>query len=287
MAKYFVYPFGINGDLTPIPDTGPTSGPVNYQYGFGIDYQLPFPSDPSALPIPRNEFNELMFDTTGAIQQYQQNGVPDFITAAENLGVAFPYPIYARVRYDDGGGFKVYENQVAANTTTPPDPSWRVISGGQVPAGSMTAYAGLTVPPGFLLCDGAAVSRATYSALFTAIGVLWGIGDGSTTFNLPNMVRRVPMGAGGTGTAVIGNVVGNIGGTESVAISINEMPNHNHPGSVTTIGTGQFSGGSGRAFNPTLNPLVFNWPTAVAPQGGGLPHNNVQPAAIVQWIIKT
>ncbi len=219
MAKYFVYPFGINGDLTPIPDTGPTSGPVNYQYGFGIDYQLPFPSDPSGLPIPRNEFNELMFDTTGAIQQYQQNGVPDFITAAENLGVAFPYPIYARVRYDDGSGFKVYENQVAGNITTPPGTNWRIISGGQVPSGSMTAYAGATIPAGFLLCDGSAVSRTTYNALFTAIGVIWGAGDGINTFNLPNMARRVPMGSGGTGTAVIGNVVGSIGGLESVVIT--------------------------------------------------------------------
>ena len=64
-----------------------------------------------------------------------------------------------------------------------------------LPHGMIVAHAGKTVPDGFLLCNGAAVSRKTYAKLFEAIGVLWGAGDGSTTFNLPDSDGRVLQGA--------------------------------------------------------------------------------------------
>lgn len=69
----------------------------------------------------------------------------------------------------------------------------------QVPAGVMFPYAGASAPTGFLLCDGAAVSRTTYSLLYTAISTTYGVGDGSTTFNIPDTRGRIPLGAG-TGT---------------------------------------------------------------------------------------
>ena len=59
-----------------------------------------------------------------------------------------------------------------------------------LPPGSMVPFAGTNVPKGYLLCNGAAVSRTTYAKLFAAIGTKWGVGDGSTTFNLPNSHRR-------------------------------------------------------------------------------------------------
>jgi len=62
------------------------------------------------------------------------------------------------------------------------------------PPGMMSAFAGTTAPSGWLICDGSAVSRATYAALFTVVGVTYGIGDGSTTFNIPNLKGRVPVG---------------------------------------------------------------------------------------------
>lgn len=73
-----------------------------------------------------------------------------------------------------------------------------------VPAGSMIPYAGINSPAGWLLCDGRAVSRTEFKSLFEAIGVLYGPGDGSTTFNLPNMRGRAPFGAG-LGTSVQAN----------------------------------------------------------------------------------
>lgn len=68
--------------------------------------------------------------------------------------------------------------------------------------GTIQMYAGSSAPTGWAICDGSAVSRTTYSALFTAIGTTYGAGDGSTTFNLPDLRARVPVGAG-TGTLVL------------------------------------------------------------------------------------
>jgi microcystin-dependent protein len=67
------------------------------------------------------------------------------------------------------------------------------------PSGVMFDYAGGVVPAGWLPCDGAAVSRATFAALFAALGTAWGAGDGSTTFNVPDCRGRSTIGAG-TGT---------------------------------------------------------------------------------------
>lgn len=67
-----------------------------------------------------------------------------------------------------------------------------------LPAGTMIPFAGNVVPEGFLICNGAAVSRTTYASLFAAIGTLYGTGDGSTTFNLPDARDRVLQGASGT-----------------------------------------------------------------------------------------
>ena len=67
------------------------------------------------------------------------------------------------------------------------------------PAGSISMYAGSTAPTGYLLCDGSAVSRTTYADLFTAIGTTYGVGDGSTTFNVPNVNGNEGMNTTDTG----------------------------------------------------------------------------------------
>ena len=290
MAKFFLYPFADGGDKAPIPDGTQVNGSVSYQIGWGGDYQLDLDTDPNAKPIPRDQSNQLYFDITDNIRQYQTEATPDYITPAENLGAPFAYPVFARVRYDDGGGVRLYENQVPGNTTDPTDPSWIDISGGN-PAGSLLPFAGLTVPDGYLVCDGSAVSRTTYAQLFAAIGEIWGAGDGVNTFNLPNMERRVPVGAGGAAGVDLGNSVGDLGGAEAVALTINEMPAHNHTNSSVRL-----RGGPSLPFDQTCidvgansrpdtltNTAVLN----ITTQGGGAAHNNIQPSAVMQWIIKT
>ncbi len=73
------------------------------------------------------------------------------------------------------------------------------VNGLAIPPGTVWDYAGATAPTGWLECDNSAVSRATYAALFTAIGTTWGAGDGATTFNVPDFRGRVRVGKG-TGT---------------------------------------------------------------------------------------
>lgn len=70
-----------------------------------------------------------------------------------------------------------------------------------VPTGAIFPYGGSSAPSNFLLCNGSAVSRSTYATLFGIVSTTYGVGDGSTTFNLPNLINRVPIGAG-TGTVV-------------------------------------------------------------------------------------
>lgn len=90
-----------------------------------------------------------------------------------------------------------------------------------VPPGTISNYAGAIAPTGYLLGNGAAVSRTTFANLFAITGVTYGVGDGATTFNTPNCTRRVMVGSGGTGTATLGNTLGSTGGAET-------LPLHNH-----------------------------------------------------------
>lgn len=79
------------------------------------------------------------------------------------------------------------------------------------PVATMTMYGGTSAPSGYLLCDGSPVSRTTYSALFAVVGTTYGAGDGSTTFNLPDLRQRFPLGKGSSGTGqTLGETGGNI-----------------------------------------------------------------------------
>lgn len=92
---------------------------------------------------------------------------------------------------------------------------------------SMFAGSTASIPVGYLLCDGTAISRDTYAGLFAKIGTLYGAGDGSTTFNLPNLTSRVPIGAG-TGTGLSTRGLGSSGGAEQVILTATQMPVHTH-----------------------------------------------------------
>lgn len=78
-----------------------------------------------------------------------------------------------------------------------------------MPSGAMVQYGGSAAPTGWLLCDGAAINRTTYASLFAAIGTAYGVGDGSTTFNVPDLRQRFPLGKAAAGT---GNTLGGTGG---------------------------------------------------------------------------
>lgn len=79
-----------------------------------------------------------------------------------------------------------------------------------LPSGTILAFAGSSIPDGFLICDGSAVSRATYSALFSIIADVYGVGDGSLTFNLPDLRQKFVLGKAASGT---GSALGGTGGS--------------------------------------------------------------------------
>lgn len=274
ISRYFLYPFGTDADdLTAIPDAAAVDGSVSYQDGWTPPYEYNLLTNPAALPIPRGQMNQLFYDVTLNIKQYQEYGNPEWV-----VGNTVEYPIYARVYYLG----EVYENQVADNTNTPgTDATWYLISGGgSVPPGTVLDFAGSgSAPAGFILCDGSAVSRTIYSKLFAAISTTWGVGDGTTTFNVPDFRRRVSMGSGGTGTAVIANTVGSNGGEESTALTSANNGPHTHaaPSGSFLVNTGTaIQGGT------DFGSLQAN----TASSGSGTPHNTIQPALIVQKIIR-
>jgi len=128
-------------------------------------------------------------------------------------------------------------NATTINATTVNTTNLTVTNGGLVPTGSLTMWAGAigSPPTGWLVCNGANVSRTTYSALFAVVGTAFGVGDNSTTFGLPNYVNRMPFGVNATTTA---SVTGTINGATSTASSI--------AGTTLTVGgtlTGTFAVG--------------------------------------------
>ena len=146
------------------------------------------------------------------------------------------------------------------------------------PSGTIVAFAGAQVPSGWLLCDGRAVSRATFADLFSALGSAWGAGDGSTTFNLPDLRGRTGVGAG-AGPGLSPRVLAQTVGEETHTLTLAEMPSHTH--SLTTIpGTDTGGGYSGGGWYG--DPIPQN----TSPAGGDKPHNVMQPSAVVNYIVK-
>ena len=152
-----------------------------------------------------------------------------------------------------------------------------------VPAGVVLDFAGATSPSGYLLCQGQAVSRATYSTLFSVIGTTWGAGDGSTSFNLPDFRRRVTVGSGGTGTSALGNNLANVGGAETHTLTVSEIPTHSHTGGAFWPNSTQPRAEQ----NQTAGPEDYTHFTNTGAVGGGQSHGNMQPSVIVNKIIKT
>lgn len=141
--------------------------------------------------------------------------------------------------------------------------------GAGLPTGVIVPFAGLSpaVPAGYLLCDGSAVSRTTYAALFALVGSTFGAGDGVTTFNVPTLTSRFVQGAANDGS------VASSGGAVSPAVT---DPGHTHP----IVANGARGPGAGV---PTFNP-----PGVTGAGATGISIADGRPPFLqLHWIIKT
>lgn len=127
-----------------------------------------------------------------------------------------------------------------------------------VPSGSIVMTARTTAATGYLLCDGSAVSRVTYAALFTAISTTYGVGDGATTFNIPDTRGRSPIGAG-TGSGLTARTLGTNYGAQTVTLAASDIAPHTHgvtdPGHTHNLDVLNSAMGSGTgAYDGTVHP---------------------------------
>lgn len=178
------------------------------------------------------------------------------IVAGANIAVSKLAPGSANQVLTTSGGVAVWAAP-AASASGPP-------------AGSILMYGAAAAPTGYLLCNGAAVSRATYADLFAAIGTTYGAGDGSTTFNVPDFVGRVPVGLSSSGPALING----LGDNDGVSVN-NRNISHRHSYTNSTNTAMQASGATGAAAN-------------VSAFTSGDSNNTDYPAfLVVNYIVKT
>lgn len=165
------------------------------------------------------------------------------------------------------------------------------------PIGTVADYAGTAEPTGWLFCYGQAISRTTYADLYAVLGTTYGVGDGSTTFNLPDLRGRVVAGQDdmggtsanrltGTSGSVNGDTLGGSGGAETHTLSSAEMPVHTHgPGNAYNDSQNVGTGGASRNI-VSLTAAAGNQNLSLANAGSGSAHNNVQPTFILNKIIR-
>ncbi|HEY6968147.1 MAG TPA: tail fiber protein [Candidatus Angelobacter sp.] len=151
--------------------------------------------------------------------------------------------------------------------------------------GEIRMFAGNFAPVGWAFCNGAIIPIDQNDALFNLIGTTYG-GDGQTTFALPDLQSRVPIHVGP------GFALGQSGGTESVTLTVSQIPAHSHPPRCLTGQGNQADPGNGIWASPSTGtiysstaPATAMAANAVQSAGGSQPHDNMIPFLVINFIL--
>lgn len=159
--------------------------------------------------------------------------------------------------------------------------------------GEIRMFAGNFAPVGWALCNGQTLSIAQNTALFSLLGTTYG-GNGQTTFNLPDLRGRVPLGWG-QGPGLTPRDLGEMAGTESVTLTINQMPAHNHTVAAVTSEGNQNSPTNNLPADTKLLDKEYSDAAAntsmkasmIGITGGNQPFSVMQPYVTINFIIAT
>ncbi|WP_317973011.1 tail fiber protein [Paenibacillus sp. CCS19] len=152
-------------------------------------------------------------------------------------------------------------------------------------------FAGNYAPRGWLLCDGSILPISNNEVLFTLLGTTYG-GDGQTTFALPDLRGRVPVGQGSSLSGT-NYALGQQAGSETVSLTINQLPSHSHTPLASSSATTTNPEGAVWGTGDTVEYVAMGTgnvsmnPGSVSGKGGGQPHNNMMPFLPIGFIIAT
>lgn len=182
---------------------------------------------------PATLMNKVIDGATNDITNLPTSAVPSFIAAVDALGAEID----------------VLSGQFAALAV--------------LPAGAILPYGGSTAPTGYLLCDGSQVSRTTYATLFGVIGTTYGAGNGSTTFTLPDLRGRFPLGTDGT------HARGTMGGSATTTLVEANLASHSHALSTGSVVLSGLSTASTPDHTHTFTAVLSVPERGVYTAGGG------------------
>jgi microcystin-dependent protein len=226
---------------------------LNRQFTYETEYDL---GDFVTVVMDKNNYQDLQIQKISEI--YEQGDiriVPEFGKPERTIGQAIN---------------AVSKKLEVLEAATPP--------GIIPPAGTVVATAAINVPTGWLECAGQAVSRSTYADLFAAIGTVYGSGNGTTTYNLPNLKGRIPVGRDVAQTEF--DAIGEIGGNKTHTLTVGQLPSHTHPQRIANVATDGAAGSRGAG---SANGITAGATDGV---GSGEAHNNLQPYIVLRYMIK-
>jgi microcystin-dependent protein len=264
----------LSGNVTIDSDTAGPALKIT-QTGGGPVLRVQDSADPDATPFIIDNTGQVgigtatpanALDVAGGTVQISSSGGTSYTTiSADATDSIFAATSSRNLTFKTDAATRLTVNSTAATSTVPvvlpaaPTTTLQAATKGYVdnltgaPAGVIMAFAGTVAPTGFLACEGQAVSRTTYATLFTAIGTTWGSGDGSTTFNLPDLRG---MFVRGTGTNATGSSSGAVGPSVG-AYAADTYLNHNHTATQTAhshyVQPSGFNGGSSGVYNQPVN----------------------------------